>query len=276
MSKLNLSNFAKNISAKLGANAPGITIGLGTGAILVAGVMVGEATPKAMKLIEDAQVAKTKRFKQMREKAPDDAVMDETDELTWVEIIKAGWKPYAPAIMTAVVGVACIVGGTRANARRNSALSAAYTVVEQTLNDYTAKTKEIVGEKKEKEIRDAIAKDELKKHPLSGCNVVRMPKCGKTLCYDVRSREYFMSDYNTIKKVENDLNRRLRSEMFISLNEVYDEFGIVHDDELGDDIGWNVDNELEFTISSKIAENNEPCLVVNYVIAPRYDFRNLH
>ena len=276
MSKLNLSNFAKNISAKLGANAPGITIGLGTGAILVAGVMVGVATPKAMKLIEDAQVAKTKRFKQMREKAPDDAVMDETDELTWVEIIKAGWKPYAPAIMTAVVGVACIVGGTRANARRNAALSAAYTVVEQTLNDYTAKTKEIVGEKKEKEIRDAIAEDELKKHPLSGCNVVRMPKCGKTLCYDVRSREYFMSDYNTIKKVENDLNRRLRSEMFISLNDVYDEFGIVHDDELGDDIGWNVDNELEFTISSKIAENNEPCLVVNYVIAPRYDFRNLH
>ncbi len=276
MTKLNLSNFAKNISAKLGANAPGITIGLGTGAILVAGVMVGVATPKAMKLIEDAQVAKTKRFKQMREKAPDDAVMDETDELTWVEIIKAGWKPYAPAIMTAVVGVACIVGGTRANARRNAALSAAYTVVEQTLNDYTAKTKEIVGEKKEKEIRDAIAEDELKKHPLSGYNVVRMPKCGKTLCYDVRSREYFMSDYNTIKKVENDLNRRLRSEMFISLNDVYDEFGIVHDDELGDDIGWNVDDELEFTISSKIAENNEPCLVVNYVIAPRYDFRNLH
>ena len=276
MTKLNLSNFAKNISEKLGANAPGITIGLGTGAILVAGVMVGVATPKAMKLIEDAQVAKTKRFKQMREKAPDDAVMDETDELTWVEIIKAGWKPYAPAIMTAVVGVACIVGGTRANARRNAALSAAYTVVEQTLNDYTAKTKEIVGEKKEKEIRDAIAEDELKKHPLSGYNVVRMPKCGKTLCYDVRSREYFMSDYNTIKKVENDLNRRLRSEMFISLNDVYDEFGIVHDDELGDDIGWNVDDELEFTISSKIAESNEPCLVVNYVIAPRYDFRNLH
>lgn len=276
MSKLNLSNFAKNISAKLGANAPGITIGLGTGAILVAGVMVGVATPKAMKLIEDAQVAKTKRFETMKEKAPDDAVMDETDELTWVEIIKAGWKPYAPAIMTAVVGVACIVGGTRANARRNAALSAAYTVVEQTLNDYTAKTKEIVGEKKEKEIRDAIAEDELKKRPLSGYNVVRMPKCGKTLCYDVRSREYFMSDYNTIKKVENDLNRRLRSEMFISLNDVYDEFGIVHDDELGDDIGWNVDDELEFTISSKIAENNEPCLVVNYVIAPRYDFRNLH
>lgn len=276
MSKLNLSNFAKNISAKLGANAPGITIGLGTGAILVAGVMVGVATPKAMKLIEDAQAAKTKRFETMKEKAPDDAVMDETDELTWVEIIKAGWKPYAPAIMTAVVGVACIVGGTRANARRNAALSAAYTVVEQTLNDYTAKTKEIVGEKKEKEIRDAIAEDELKKHPLSGYNVVRMPKCGKTLCYDVRSREYFMSDYNTIKKVENDLNRRLRSEMFISLNDVYDEFGIVHDDELGDDIGWNVDDELEFTISSKIAENNEPCLVVNYVIAPRYDFRNLH
>lgn len=109
MSKLNLSNFAKNISAKLGANAPGITIGLGTGAILVAGVMVGVATPKAMKLIEDAQVAKTKRFETMKEKAPDDAVMDETDELTWVEIIKAGWKPYAPAIMTAVVGVACIV-----------------------------------------------------------------------------------------------------------------------------------------------------------------------
>lgn len=68
-----------------------------------------------------------------------------------------------PAIMTAAVGIACIVGGTRVNARRNAALSAAYTVVEQTLNDYTAKTKEIVGDKKEKEIRDAIAADEIKK-----------------------------------------------------------------------------------------------------------------
>ena len=53
MFKSNLNNFMKNIGAKLGANAPGITIGLGTGAIIVSAVMVGVATPRAMELIED-------------------------------------------------------------------------------------------------------------------------------------------------------------------------------------------------------------------------------
>lgn len=276
MFKTNLNNFMKNIGAKLGANAPGITIGLGTGAILVAGVMVGVATPKAMDLIEDAKEAKIKRLENARKKAPEDAIIEEDEELTWVEIVKAGWKPYAPAIMTAVVGVACIVGGTRANARRNAALSAAYTVVEQTLNDYTAKTKDIVGEKKEKEIRDAIAEDELRKTPYTGYNVVNIPEHGNTLCYDTRSRQYFKSDYNTIMKIENDLNRRLMTEMFISQNELYYEFGILPDKELGDDIGWNVDHPIELVISTKLADNNDPCLVVNYVIQPRYDYRNLH
>ena len=130
MFKSNLNNFMKNIGAKLGANAPGITIGLGTGAIVVSAVMVGVATPRAMELIEDAKKAKVKRLENARKKAPEDAVIDENEELTVVEIIKAGWKPYMPAIMTAAVGIACIVGGTRVNARRNAALSAAYTVVE--------------------------------------------------------------------------------------------------------------------------------------------------
>ena len=261
MFKSNLNNFMKNIGAKLGANAPGITIGLGTGAIIVSAVMVGVATPRAMELIEDAKKAKVKRLENARKKAPEDAVIDKDEELTVVEIIKAGWKPYMPAIMTAAVGIACIVGGTRVNARRNAALSAAYTVVEQTLNDYTAKTKEIVGDKKEKEIRDAIAADEIKKNPYEGCNVVRIPKFGNTLCYDVRANDYFMGDYNMIKKIENDLR---------------DEFGLCHDKELGDDIGWNVDHPIEFTITTMLADNNEPCLAVNYVIAPRYDYRNLH
>lgn len=123
MFKSNLNNFMKNIGAKLGANAPGITIGLGTGAIIVSAVMVGVATPRAMELIEDAKKAKVKRLENARKKAPEDAVIDEDEELTVVEIIKAGWKPYMPAIMTAAVGIACIVGGTRVNARRNAALA---------------------------------------------------------------------------------------------------------------------------------------------------------
>lgn len=273
---LNLGGIVKTISAKLNSGAPGIAIGIGTGSILVAGVMATVATPKALDMITDAREAKARKLEEAKKKAPDDAIFEESDDLTWVEVIKAGWKPYVPAILTATIGVACIFGGARANARRNAALSAAYTVVEQTLNDYTTKTKEIVGDAKEKEIRDAIAEDELRKNPYSGCNVVNIPKFGNTLCYDTRSKSYFMSDYNSIMKTENDLNRRLFSEMFISLNELRDEFGLPHDDELGDDIGWNTDHPIEFTISTKLAENNEPCLVVSYVIAPRYDFRNLH
>ena len=43
-----------------------------------------------------------------------------------------------------------------------------------------------------------------------------------------------------LRKTEVRINRRLLSEMFVSLNELYDELDLPHCG-IGDDIGWNID-----------------------------------
>jgi len=45
---------------------------------------------------------------------------------------------------------------------------------------------------------------------------------------------------------------------------------------IGDDLGWNIDDGLiDLEFSSQLAEDETPCLVIGYRVAPRYDFRTL-
>ena len=98
---------------------------------------------------------------------------------------------------------------------------------------------------------------------------------GETLCYDVLSGRYFKSKIDKIKKAENDLNRRMRDEMYISLNDFYYEVGL-EPIKLGDDLGWNIDNGyIDLRFSSQLATDGTPCLVIDYGYGPRYDFRGL-
>ena len=64
-------------------------------------------------------------------------------------------------------------------------------------------------------------------------------------------------------------------EMYISLNEFYWEIGL-DSTEIGDELGWNIDNGLiELTFSSQLSRDGVPCLVVNYRIAPKYGYASM-
>jgi hypothetical protein len=145
---------------------------------------------------------------------------------------------------------------------------------ESTLKEYQEKVIETVGERKEQAVRDSIAKDKVTNNPVENREVIITDK-GNTLCYDAVSGRYFKSDIDKLKKAENDLNRRMMSEMYISLNDFYEEIGL-DTIGIGDDIGWNIDKGyMELDFSSQLATDGTPCLVVSYRYEPRYDFRDL-
>ena len=74
----------------------------------------------------------------------------------------------------------------------------------------------------------------------------------------------------------NDINYRLNVEMYMSLNDFYYELGL-KPTRLGDELGWNInDGLIEVNFSSQLTEDGEPCLVMDYQIAPKYDYANLH
>jgi hypothetical protein len=58
-----------------------------------------------------------------------------------------------------------------------------------------------------------------------------------------------------------------------SLNDFYDELNIPRT-EVGDILGWNVDNLLEINIGSCIAEDGRPAVVIDYLTRPIYEYDN--
>lgn len=118
----------------------------------------------------------------------------------------------------------CLIGASSTNLRRNAALATAYTLSESTLKEYQEKVVETIGEKKEQSIRDSVSKDKMVKNPVR--EVILTESGGNTICYDVLSGRYFKSDRDKITRVMNELNRQMRDEMYVTLNDFYYELGL--------------------------------------------------
>lgn len=255
MKKINLSKVMKQVQKTMEKHSPEILMGIGIAGMLTTTVMAVQATPKAMALMEE---------KKEEEKI---------DKLLPMEMLKTTWTCYIPAAITGVVSIFCLIGASSVNARRNAALATAYSLSETALREYQEKVVEQIGEKKERGIKDAIAKDHIERNPV-GTREVIMTEKGNTLCYDAVSGRYFKSDIDHLKKAENELNRRMLDEMYVSLNDLYYELGLTNT-KMGDDLGWNLDNGfIDLYFSSQLTEDGTPCLVVTYHIVPRYDYQN--
>lgn len=256
MSKEGLKRTIKSAGRVLTKYSPGILTGIGITGMIGATFMAVKATPKALYLIE----AKKEE--------------SEVEELTPVETIKTCWKCYIPATLTTVVSAAFLIGASTVNAKRNAALATAYSISEAALREYQEKVVEVIGEKKEKVVRDAVAKDQIERDPVTKSEVVIIDSNSNTLCYEPLSGRYFKSTIDKIKKAEIKLDRQMIQEMYVSLNDFYWEIGLDGTD-LGDKMGWNLSKGyMDLSFSSQLADDGTPCAVIVYGIPPVYDYQN--
>lgn len=250
MSKLSVFfKAARNTASK---HSPEILTGIGIAGMITTTVLAVKATPKALKLMEDAQY-------------------DKEEDLTVPEKVKVTWKCYIPATLLGLASVGCLIGANSVNLRRKAALATAYKLSETALAEYKEKVIETVGKEKAKDIRSAIAKDKMEKNPVTKSEVIITDK-GESLFCDSISGRYFKSDMNTIEKAVNTINRRLLNEMSVSLTEFYSEIGL-SPTSLSEELGWNMnDGQIEIDFSSQITDDGRPCIYIEYEIAPRYDY----
>ena len=256
MSKEGLKRTIKSAERVLTKYSPGILTGIGIAGMIGATFMAVKATPKALYLIE------TKKEE------------SEVEELTPVETIKTCWKCYIPATLATVLSIICLIGASTVSAKRNAALATAYSISEAALREYQEKVVEVVGEKKEKAVRDAVAKDQIERDPVTKSEVVIIDSNSNTLCYEPLSGRYFKSTIDKIKKAEIKLDRQMIQEMYVSLNDFYWEIGLDGTD-LGDKMGWNLSKGyMDLSFSSQLADDGTPCAVIVYGIPPVYDYQN--
>lgn len=249
-------------------HSPEILIGVGIAAGITAGISAVMATPKALTLIEEEK--RDRRKEAMKNSI--DGMVYEPDPITKLDMVELTWKTYLPSVALAALSVVSIISSNRISSRRTAALAAAYSLSETAFSEYKDKVAETIGEKKAGIIEEKVAQDQIKKIPMLPDEIEETGH-GEFLFLDPKSGRYFRSSKEFIDRVMVKLNSQLMNEMWVPLNDLYDELGI-RTTELGRDLGWNIDDGIvNMSISYISDDDGNPCGVLNYMLRTRTDYR---
>ena len=194
-------------------------------------------------------------------------ILDENKEKTKVEKIKKVAPLYVPTVVLTCIGIAQIVCSRNITKNKIAAITTAYTVSETAFKTYRNKVKEIVEPEISKVIEDQVAEETVKRNPIGNREVVMTPNAN-VLILDSVSGRYFTGNVNDIENVVISLNKKMMSEMYMQLNDLYSEIGLPPI-KIGCNLGWHIDDDtIKIRFGSTIADNGDPCLVLDYDVIP--------
>ena len=258
MNKPNVADLFKSVKMVVSKHSPEILTGIGIAGMITTTILAVKATPKALTLVEDK--------KKELELYP-------ADKLTTIETVKATLKCYIPAAVTGITAITCLIGANSVSSRRNATLATACNLSATALTEYKEKVIETIGEKKERTIRDKVAEERVKNEPVNPSAII-VSGNGNTRCFDTITKRRFISDIEAIKKIVNELNRRMiNGDDYVSLNDFYYELGL-DGSSIGDELGWNVsDGLIELDFSAQLDKDGVPCIVIDYTVTPKRGFQ---
>ena len=271
-------NFLKGFLTKTGQviskNSPIIAASLGVIGLGCAVYSAIKATPKAMKMVEEAQETKDKEaaakaFSEHTE-VPDSAL---TKKEKLVIYGKCYWKTAALTAVTA----ACTIGAVLLANRQTKAMTLLYGTAATTLEQYKNAAKEVVGEKKERQIHDKAVTDKVRSEDLDDDDCIIDTGYGKHLCVDAITGRGFYSDIETIRRTINDLNAQLLASGQLTLNDYFYALGLKEIKyDYATQLGWRYDSpygygrQIEATYTSDLTPKGKPYLVVEVKTAPKF------
>ena len=226
---------------------PETLIGVGIGGFISAAVMAGKASVKANQIIDDTEYYENK-------------------DLSLSEKVKATWKCYIPTAIVVAGSTYAILMGTNILNKKNASLMASAGALAETLNLYSDKVKEVVGEEKADEIRKEVAKERVARKaagPKSYSN-----NDDDVLCFDNISGTYFISNMAKLKDIEHELNKRMLNENYVLLNEYFEEIGL-ESCYIGSVMGWHIDRGfIDLDFDSMVTKDGKLALVVDHNVLP--------
>lgn len=210
----------KPIKRMLKKNASTILTVLGAAGVVATAVTAVQATPKAMRLIEEKKVEKG-------------------GELTKWEITQVAAPAYIPSVIICAATVGCILGAHVLNKRTQARLTSAYALLNQTHRTYRKKVKDIYGEDADQKVQEELAKDKYEEDKPEVEDPTQM------LFYDIYSKQYFTSTEADVQNAEYLLNRSLNLKGYVTAKEFYDFLRIPSCDS-GEELGWSTGMNLEY------------------------------
>lgn len=188
---------------------------------------------------------------------------------------------YIPTVFLFGTSATCFILNTLKEERKIATLAGLYSMSEKSFEEYREKVKEMFGKNKENKVRDAVAVDHANR---ARDKVVYLTGNGDYLCLEAFTNTKFRSSQLAIEQARIRIKDRLRGEMSISLEDVLNEMEVPvrmrEDPHTGlleplidrSDIGWTVDDDLEFRYTYTGDDTMEPMLVISFEPPPHPDF----
>jgi hypothetical protein len=237
-----IQNYIRHTSKLLNKKTGPILTGLSIFGVVTTAYLTATASFKAARVIDQEGSTSEDKTTKLKENA---------------NLI---WKFYIPPITTCAVTIGAIAYGSKLGAQRTAAAISAYTVTERAFSEYRTKVVEEIGKHKEQIIKDDIARDVVSnKSP----DMVILAGRGEVMCCELYTRRYFMSDMETLRKAQNDINSKVMNELYVTLDEFYDLINLPNT-ALSSELGWDSDQLMELNFSTVLSEDGRPCLAFNY------------
>lgn len=245
-------------------NGSTILTGLGGVGVIATTIMAVKATPKAMKLLEQAKEEK------------------DDHELTRMDVVKLAGPVYIPSILMGAGTIACIFGANILNKRQQTALMSAYAMLDRSYKEYKEKLKELYGSEAYNNIIDSIMVEKAddiyvrSECLLTSCDLTAEDNDGepKTF-YDEHSNRYFEATIEQVMNAEYHLNRNYILRGYSYLNEFYEFLGIETTD-YGSVLGWAPNDDgmywIDFNHRKVILDDSLEVYIIEMPFEPTYDF----
>lgn len=243
-------------------NAATILTSLGGVGVVTTAIFAAKATPKATKLIEEAENEKGAMLSK------------------W-EKVKVTGKVYIPTAVSGVATIGCIIGANMLNKRQQASLVSAYALIDNSYKQYKQKVIELYGKDTHEEIMDAIAAEKAENIPITGAYFATTTDLQadiydgeEILFYEEYGERFFTSSMPRVLNAFYHSNRNYILRGYSVLNELYEFLGLEPTD-FGSEVGWAPKDEgmywLEFDLRKTMIKGTE-CIVISMPFEPSVDY----
>lgn len=259
MKDLQIANKISRAFGKTGLvlkkHSPEILVTTGIIGVVASTVLACRATIKAKDILDKTKqdVNTLSNWQDHVDKLPADYT--EKDSKKDISIVKAKAgvqlaKTYAPAAALGVLSITCILAGSNILHKRNVALAAAYTTVDNSFKNYRKNVVDRFGEELDKELRYNIKAKEVEetvvdekgkeKKVTKTVNTATDMPSGYAFFFDTGCAGWQKdAEHNKwyVLQQQNYANEKLKANGYLFLNDIYDMFGIPRT-KAGQIVGW--------------------------------------
>lgn len=263
-----LSRSVHRVGLKIRKHSPEILMVTGVVGVVTSTVLACKATRKLDEIMNESKQNLEVIHAGMEQKtivdekgvahtySEEDGKKDLT--ITYVQTGVKIARLYAPAVLVGVTSIGCLLASNDIMRKRNVALAAAYTAVDNSFKNYRNNVIERFGEKLDKELRYNIKVKEIEKRIQNedGTETVVKEKVEVTdgpnkysefaRIFDDGCKGWTKdpeTNLMTVTSVQRWANQKLKTDSYLFLNDVYDALGFQRT-KLGQMVGWVYDEEV--------------------------------